>query len=67
MIAQPAEMIMQASQGHQRIPSASALAGKVETLGFEVTRDCMQPIDNMSQQNLKISQDFLQNCWCWKV
>ena len=39
MIPQPAEMIMQASQGHQRIPSASALAGKAETLGFEVTRD----------------------------
>ena len=48
MIAQPAEMIMQASQGHQRIPSASALAGKVETLGFEVTRDWMQPVDNIS-------------------
>ena len=42
---------MKASQGHHRIPSASVLAGKMKTLGFEVTHDWMQPTDDISQEN----------------
>ena len=44
-------MSMKASQGHHRIPSASVLAGKMKTLGFEVTHDWMQPTDDISQEN----------------
>ena len=39
MITQPAGMIMKVSQGHQHIPSASVLVGKIKTLGFEVIQD----------------------------
>ena len=66
-------MIMKASQGHQRIPSASVLAGKIKTLGFEVTHDWMQPTDDISQQNtvgiIFLLAGWLRNLWLtdWKI
>ena len=58
-------MIMKASQGCQRIPSASVLAGKVKTLSFEVTHDWIQPTDD-STNTVGITYllaDWLRNLW----
>ena len=60
-------MIMEASQGHQHIPSASLLAGKIKTRGFKVMHDWMQPTDDISQQNTVVITyllvDWLSNLW----
>ena len=55
-------MIMKASQGYQRIPLVSVLAGKIKTLGFKVTHDWMQPIDDISQQST-VGITYLLAAW----